>query len=107
MISTRPLFSLLAGQARLITLATTALVVSPTGQYRVNKKTFAKLKEAGWIAPQQQSGDFTEYCLTQAGKEVATRLKNYNESFIQLSLWEAEKARQEQQQLFFLEDRAK
>jgi len=102
-ISTRPLFSLLDGQARLITLATTTLVVSATGQYRVNKKTFTKLREAGWIAPQQQSGDFTEYGLTQAGKEVAIRLKNYNEQFLQLSLWEAERARQEQQ-LFLLEE---
>jgi predicted transcriptional regulator len=99
MISTRPLYSLL-DQARMIAVDTVVLVISATGQYRVNKKTFTKLSEAGWIAPQQQSGDFTEYGLTQAGKEVAIRLKNYNEQFMQLSLWEAERARHEQQQLF-------
>ena len=96
MISTRPLFSLL-DKSRMIALDATVLVVSATSQYRVNKKTFAKLLEAGWITPRMQSSDLTEYCLTQTGKEVATRLKSYNEQFIQLSLWEAEKAKREQQ----------
>ena len=100
MISTRPLFSLLE-KARMIALDTTVLVVHATSQYRVNKKTFAKFVEAGWIAPQHQSGDFTEYSLTERGKEVAVRLKTYNEQFVQLSLWEVEKAKREQQLSLF------
>src|SRR4051812_14881820 len=94
----RPLFSLL-DHARMIEVSEVVLVVETRTQYRVKEKTLARLREAGWIAPRQE-GNITEYALTDAGKEAALRLKAHNESFIQLSFWEAEKARHEQQTLF-------
>lgn len=100
MVSTKPLFSLLDRQVHMLAIDAIVLIVGNSGQYRVSKKTFTKFYEAGWLALQWQSGDIAEYELTDAGRVVAARLKAHNEDFIQLSLWAAERAKQEQQQLF-------
>jgi hypothetical protein len=99
----RVLYSLLDEQARMIALDSIVLVIGTRGQYRVNKKVFARLRDSGWIEVYQQSNDLVEYLLTRSGKEVAKRMKDYSDQFMQLTLWEAEKAKQEQQ-LLLLEE---
>ena len=100
----RVLFSLLE-QARMVALGNVVLLVENKSQFRVNKKIFARLSRAGWIRHQHQSGDVIEYALTETGREVAQRLKEHRERFMQLSLWEVEKeverAEQELQQSLF------
>lgn len=87
----------LLDHARLLAIGNVMLVLAAKRQYRVRQKIFQRLRDQGWIERRQQSGDLCEYALTEAGRELAIRLKACEGKYTQLVLFELERTKKQDQ----------